>query len=80
MIFCSTGVLTQVVTDEIMKPFGRTYIPSSYVKYIESGGSRVMPIRWVESFKSKDELLKKSVLLAPMKRKELGVFRAHYAY
>lgn len=52
-----------------MKPFGRTYIPSSYVKYIESGGSRVMPIRWVESFKSKDELLKKSVLLAPMKRK-----------
>ncbi|XP_013768506.1 gamma-glutamyl hydrolase [Pundamilia nyererei] len=39
------GVLTQVVTDEIMKPFGRTYIPSSYVKYIESGGSRVMPIR-----------------------------------
>uniref|UniRef100_A0A3B4GL99 Gamma-glutamyl hydrolase-like n=1 Tax=Pundamilia nyererei TaxID=303518 RepID=A0A3B4GL99_9CICH len=51
------GVLTQVVTDEIMKPFGRTYIPSSYVKYIESGGSRVMPIRWVESFKSKDELI-----------------------
>ncbi|XP_030593779.1 gamma-glutamyl hydrolase [Archocentrus centrarchus] len=39
------GILTQVVTDEIMKPFGKTYIPSSYVKYIESGGSRVMPIR-----------------------------------
>uniref|UniRef100_A0A3Q3R4I2 folate gamma-glutamyl hydrolase n=2 Tax=Monopterus albus TaxID=43700 RepID=A0A3Q3R4I2_MONAL len=39
------GILTQLVSDEVMKPFGRTYIPSSYVKYIESGGSRVMPIR-----------------------------------
>lgn len=39
------GVLTQLVSDEAMKPFGRTYIPASYVKYIESGGSRVMPIR-----------------------------------
>ncbi|KAK9522944.1 hypothetical protein VZT92_019380 [Zoarces viviparus] len=39
------GILTQIVSDEAMKPFGRTYIPSSYVKFIESGGSRVMPIR-----------------------------------
>lgn len=39
------GVLTQIVSDEVMKPFGRTYIPASYVKYLESGGSRVMPIR-----------------------------------
>uniref|UniRef100_UPI0037E830F1 gamma-glutamyl hydrolase n=1 Tax=Semicossyphus pulcher TaxID=241346 RepID=UPI0037E830F1 len=39
------GILTQLVSDEVMKPFGRTYIPASYVKYIESGGSRVMPIR-----------------------------------
>ncbi|XP_003974928.1 gamma-glutamyl hydrolase [Takifugu rubripes] len=39
------GVLTQMVSDEAMKPFGRTYIPASYVKYIESGGGRVMPIR-----------------------------------
>ncbi|XP_034397945.1 gamma-glutamyl hydrolase [Cyclopterus lumpus] len=39
------GILTQIVSDEVMKPFGRTYIPSSYVKFIESGGSRVMPIR-----------------------------------
>ncbi|XP_068422707.1 gamma-glutamyl hydrolase [Clinocottus analis] len=39
------GILTQMVSDEVMKPFGRTYIPSSYVKFIESGGSRVMPIR-----------------------------------
>lgn len=39
------GILTQMVTDKVMKPFGSTYIPSSYVKFIESGGSRVMPIR-----------------------------------
>ncbi|XP_054466576.1 gamma-glutamyl hydrolase [Anoplopoma fimbria] len=39
------GILTQIVSDEVMKPFGTTYIPSSYVKFIESGGSRVMPIR-----------------------------------
>ncbi|XP_032371546.1 gamma-glutamyl hydrolase isoform X1 [Etheostoma spectabile] len=39
------GILTQIVTDEVLKPFGRTFIPSSYVKFIESGGSRVMPIR-----------------------------------
>ncbi|XP_056275810.1 gamma-glutamyl hydrolase [Pseudoliparis swirei] len=39
------GILTQIVSDEVMKPFGRTFIPSSYVKFIESGGSRVMPIR-----------------------------------
>ncbi|CAJ1069066.1 gamma-glutamyl hydrolase-like [Xyrichtys novacula] len=39
------GILTQLVSDEVMKPFGRTYIPASYVKYIESGGSRVVPIR-----------------------------------
>lgn len=48
--FCPTGILTQLVSDDVMKPFGRTYIPASYVKYIESGGSRVMPIRWVESY------------------------------
>ncbi|KAF3851250.1 hypothetical protein F7725_013022 [Dissostichus mawsoni] len=39
------GILTQMISDKAMKPFGKTYIPSSYVKYIESGGSRVMPIR-----------------------------------
>ncbi|KAM4617082.1 gamma-glutamyl hydrolase [Polymixia lowei] len=39
------GILTQLVHDDVMKPFGKTYIPASYVKYIESGGSRVVPIR-----------------------------------
>ncbi|XP_061673575.1 gamma-glutamyl hydrolase [Syngnathoides biaculeatus] len=39
------GILTQIVSDEVMKQYGSTYIPASYVKYIESAGSRVMPIR-----------------------------------
>uniref|UniRef100_A0A3P8XB30 folate gamma-glutamyl hydrolase n=1 Tax=Esox lucius TaxID=8010 RepID=A0A3P8XB30_ESOLU len=43
------GILTQEVNDHVMKPFGKTYIPASYVKYIESGGSRVVPIRLTQS-------------------------------
>ncbi|XP_077456758.1 gamma-glutamyl hydrolase [Stigmatopora argus] len=39
------GILTQIVTDEVRKQYGSTYIPASYVKYIESAGSRVMPIK-----------------------------------
>lgn len=39
------GILTQEVSDDNMRPFGKTYIPASYVKYIESAGSRVVPIR-----------------------------------
>lgn len=31
--------------DDVMKPFGTTYIPDSYVKYTEAAGSRVVPIR-----------------------------------
>ncbi|KAI4877036.1 hypothetical protein NFI96_033527, partial [Prochilodus magdalenae] len=42
---CFVGILTQEVTDTEMKPYGGHYIPSSYVKYIESGGARVLPIR-----------------------------------
>ncbi|XP_049618546.1 gamma-glutamyl hydrolase isoform X1 [Syngnathus scovelli] len=39
------GILTQIVSDAAMKQYGSTYIPASYVKYIESAGSRVMPIK-----------------------------------
>lgn len=42
----STGILTQEVSDPSLRPYGGTYIPSSYVKYIESGGARVIPIRY----------------------------------
>ncbi|XP_074526949.1 gamma-glutamyl hydrolase [Halichoeres trimaculatus] len=53
------GILTQLVSDEVMKPFGRTYIPASYVKYIESGGSRVMPIRLTLSTAEYENIFKK---------------------
>nr|XP_033806285.1 gamma-glutamyl hydrolase-like isoform X2 [Geotrypetes seraphini] len=39
------GILTQENTDETLKPFGKAYIPASYVKYLESAGCRVAPIR-----------------------------------
>ncbi|XP_029459744.1 gamma-glutamyl hydrolase-like isoform X2 [Rhinatrema bivittatum] len=39
------GILTQETTDETLKPFGKIYIPASYVKYLESAGCRVAPIR-----------------------------------
>ncbi|TTM20204.1 Gamma-glutamyl hydrolase [Bagarius yarrelli] len=38
------GILTQEVNDPNLRAYGRTYIPTSYVKYIESGGARVIPI------------------------------------
>lgn len=53
------GILTQLVSAEVMKPFGRTYIPSSYVKYIESGGSRVMPIRLTHTTAEYENIFKK---------------------
>lgn len=53
------GILTQLVSDKVMKPFGRTYIPASYVKYIESGGSRVMPIRLTLTTAEYENIFKK---------------------
>ncbi|XP_056233452.1 gamma-glutamyl hydrolase [Seriola aureovittata] len=53
------GILTQLVSDDVMKPFGRTYIPASYVKYIESGGSRVMPIRLTLTTAEYENIFKK---------------------
>ncbi|KAG7237421.1 hypothetical protein INR49_032393 [Caranx melampygus] len=53
------GILTQLVSDDVMKPFGRTYIPASYVKYIESGGSRVMPIRLTHTTAEYENIFKK---------------------
>uniref|UniRef100_A0A3P8U0I9 folate gamma-glutamyl hydrolase n=1 Tax=Amphiprion percula TaxID=161767 RepID=A0A3P8U0I9_AMPPE len=53
------GVLTQIVSDDVMKPFGRTYIPASYVKYLESGGSRVMPIRLTLTTAEYENIFKK---------------------
>ncbi|XP_028270256.1 gamma-glutamyl hydrolase isoform X2 [Parambassis ranga] len=53
------GVLTQIVTDEVLKPFGNTFIPASYVKYVESGGSRVMPIRLTLTTAEYENIFKK---------------------
>ncbi|XP_038560254.1 gamma-glutamyl hydrolase [Micropterus salmoides] len=53
------GILTQIVTDDVMKPFGKTYIPASYVKYIESGGSRVIPIRLTLTTAEYENIFKK---------------------
>lgn len=53
------GILTQMVSDEEMKPFGETYIPSSYVKYIEAGGSRVVPIRVTYGTEYYEDIFKK---------------------
>ncbi|KAI5622128.1 gamma-glutamyl hydrolase precursor [Silurus asotus] len=39
------GILAQEVSDPNLEPYGGTYIPSSYVNYVESGGARVIPIR-----------------------------------
>ncbi|XP_016103443.1 gamma-glutamyl hydrolase-like [Sinocyclocheilus grahami] len=51
------GILTQEV-DDYMKKFGETYIPSSYVKYIESGGARVVPIRLNQSFAEHEKIFR----------------------
>ncbi|XP_072290026.1 gamma-glutamyl hydrolase [Eucyclogobius newberryi] len=53
------GILTQIVTDDVMKPYGKTYIPSGYVKYIESGGSRVMPVRVTYDAEYYEDIFKK---------------------
>uniref|UniRef100_H3BHD7 folate gamma-glutamyl hydrolase n=2 Tax=Latimeria chalumnae TaxID=7897 RepID=H3BHD7_LATCH len=39
------GILTQETEDAVLKPFGKTYVAASYVKYLESAGCRVMPVR-----------------------------------
>ncbi|KAG9354870.1 hypothetical protein JZ751_001583 [Albula glossodonta] len=52
------GVLTQEVVDEDMLRFGKTYIPASYVKYLESGGCRVMPIRLKQTLVEYENIFK----------------------
>ncbi|XP_072255011.1 gamma-glutamyl hydrolase-like [Pyxicephalus adspersus] len=39
------GIITQEVSDEVFFQYGKTYIADSYVKYLESAGCRVVPIR-----------------------------------
>ncbi|XP_078095617.1 gamma-glutamyl hydrolase isoform X2 [Mustelus asterias] len=39
------GILAQETTDADLLPYGKTYIAAPYVKYLESAGCRVVPIR-----------------------------------
>ncbi|KAL2766750.1 gamma-glutamyl hydrolase precursor [Daubentonia madagascariensis] len=39
------GILMQKCRNEVMRNLGRYYIAASYVKYLESAGARVVPIR-----------------------------------
>ncbi|KAG5840492.1 hypothetical protein ANANG_G00189390 [Anguilla anguilla] len=52
------GILTQEVSNKDMAKLGKTYIPASYVKYVESGGSRVMPIRLNQSLAEYEKIFK----------------------
>ncbi|KAL0979119.1 hypothetical protein UPYG_G00180980 [Umbra pygmaea] len=52
------GILTQEVNDRVMKPYGNTYIAASYVKFVESGGSRVVPIRLDQSTDEYEKIFK----------------------
>ena len=40
-----SGILSQDSSEKFAK-YGKSYIASSYVKYIESAGARVVPIRY----------------------------------
>ncbi|XP_032242688.1 gamma-glutamyl hydrolase isoform X2 [Nematostella vectensis] len=39
------GILAHDIDDDIIKKYGKSFIPASYVKYLESAGARVVPIR-----------------------------------
>ncbi|XP_063787672.1 gamma-glutamyl hydrolase-like isoform X2 [Pseudophryne corroboree] len=39
------GIITQEVSDDVFFQYGKTYIADSYVKFLESAGCRVVPIR-----------------------------------
>ncbi|XP_030622096.1 gamma-glutamyl hydrolase [Chanos chanos] len=52
------GILTQEISDDVMKKFGKTYIPASYVQYVESGGARVMPVKLNQSFAEHEKIFK----------------------
>lgn len=44
--FFSLGVLAQEILQSDYDAKGSSYIPASYVKYLEGAGARVVPIRY----------------------------------
>lgn len=44
--FCNLGILMQRCHNRNMKALGKYYIAASYVKFLESAGARVVPVRY----------------------------------
>ncbi|XP_078071624.1 gamma-glutamyl hydrolase-like [Mustelus asterias] len=53
LIFMFAKGVLAVETGEAFKQFGKSYIPASYVKFLESAGARVAPIRLVYALHSR---------------------------
>ncbi|XP_074242793.1 gamma-glutamyl hydrolase isoform X3 [Saimiri boliviensis] len=54
------GILMQKCRNKVMKNYGRYYIAASYVKYLESAGARVVPVR-LDLTEKEYEILFKSI-------------------
>ncbi|XP_050797462.1 gamma-glutamyl hydrolase-like [Gopherus flavomarginatus] len=50
------GILAQKTRSKTFRKYGRSYIAASYVKFVESAGARVVPIRLYRSEKEYDKL------------------------
>ncbi|XP_030409026.1 gamma-glutamyl hydrolase-like [Gopherus evgoodei] len=50
------GILAQKTRFKTFRKYGRSYIAASYVKFVESAGARVVPIRLYRSEKEYDKL------------------------
>lgn len=46
LIVVFAGILAQETPEGVLSNSGKSYIAASYVKYIESAGGRVVPIRY----------------------------------
>ena len=44
--FCNLGILMQKCHNKNMRALGKYYIAASYVKFLESAGARVVPVRY----------------------------------
>ena len=51
------GILTQEIEEDPEWTKNTTYIPSAYVKFIESAGGRVIPIHYTHSFEHVEEIM-----------------------
>uniref|UniRef100_A0A2D4IEH0 folate gamma-glutamyl hydrolase n=1 Tax=Micrurus lemniscatus lemniscatus TaxID=129467 RepID=A0A2D4IEH0_MICLE len=68
------GILAQE-TFESFRKFGSSYIAASYVKFIESAGARVVPVRLNRSLEEYDEIFRS--INGPMTEKIIFPFGGH---